>query len=54
MKLEITMNEKQIKEACLEVIKEKFHGLKMQFDIKSYELGEDGLVSLKVLAEEIE
>jgi len=54
MKLEITMDEKQIKEACLEVIKEKFHGLKMQFDIKSYEVGEDGMVSLKVLAEELE
>lgn len=54
MQLEITMNEKQIKESCLEVIKERFHGLKMQFDIKSYELDEDGLINLKVIAEEIE
>ena len=52
MKLEITMNEKQIKKACLEFIEERFleHGL--IFDIKSLGV-EDGEIKLKVIGNDL-
>jgi hypothetical protein len=53
MKFEITMNEKQIKKACLEFIQEKFHGLKMEFDIKSLGV-EDGEIKLKVIGDDLD
>ena len=56
MKIEIVFNEKQIKEACLDLVQEKFHGVKgMEFDIKSIDILTDGVnsnVSVTIIGED--
>ena len=51
MKIEITMNEKQIKQACLEFISERFIEHNFIFDIKSLAF-EDGEIKLKVIGDD--